>query len=108
MTNEEILRDWNQSKDRTKQIEILADLNCTDKAEIVDVLRRMGVPPEELPVVRRKKKQKSDDNEHIECVANYIAEMLKRKKEIKTELERIDEEIARVRFEIFGEMEEAR
>lgn len=108
MTNEEILRDWSQSKDKEKQIEILADLNCTGKTEIVDVLRRMGVPPEELPVVRRRKKQKSDDNEHIECVASYIAEMLKRKKEIKTELQRIDEEIARVRFEIFGETEEAR
>lgn len=51
MTNEEILRSWRQALDRTKQIQVLAELNLCGRSRIVEILIEGGVDPHELPSV---------------------------------------------------------
>lgn len=43
MSNEEIIRDYNQASNKSKQIRILADLNCCSPGEIRKVLAQAGV-----------------------------------------------------------------
>lgn len=54
MTVEEIIRNYTQAKDKSKQIGILADLNGCDKEKIRSILRTKGVP---LPTKGRPKKE---------------------------------------------------
>ena len=54
MTVEEIIRSYTESKDKSKQIGILADLNGCDKEKIRSILRTRGV---ELPTKGRPKKE---------------------------------------------------
>lgn len=56
MTVEEIIRNYTQAKDKSKQIGILADLNGCDKEKIRSILRTKGVP---LPTKGRPKKETS-------------------------------------------------
>ena len=44
MTVEEIIRNYTEAKDKSKQIGILADLNGCDKEKIRSILRTKGVP----------------------------------------------------------------
>lgn len=43
MTAEEIVRDYQQAKNKQKQIKILADLNCTSPSGIKSILAAAGV-----------------------------------------------------------------
>ena len=43
MTNEEICRSYQQARHKAKQIQILAELNACQKAEIIAVLEENGV-----------------------------------------------------------------
>lgn len=52
MTVEEIIRNYTEAKDKSKQIGILADLNGCDKEKIRSILRTKGVP---LPTKGRPK-----------------------------------------------------
>ncbi len=54
MTTEEIIRNYTEAKDKSKQIGILADLNGCDKEKIRSILRTKGVP---LPTKGRPKKE---------------------------------------------------
>lgn len=56
MTNEEIVRDYNAAANKSKQIKVLADLNCVSPGEIRAVLAKAGVPGVKMPerIVRRK------------------------------------------------------
>lgn len=58
MTANEILRDYRAAKSPMKQIGILADVNCCEKRDIVNILLEMGekVPGNFLPGKREKKK----------------------------------------------------
>lgn len=56
MTTEEIIRNYTEAKDKSKQIGILADLNGCDKEKIRSILRTKGVP---LPTKGRPKKETS-------------------------------------------------
>lgn len=57
MTANEILRDYRAAKSPMKQIAILADVNCCEKRDIVNILLEMGekVPGNFLPGKREKK-----------------------------------------------------
>lgn len=55
MTNEEILRNYRQAKDRRTQIRILADLNQCGTVRIVEILTEGGIPAEELPEIKKHK-----------------------------------------------------
>lgn len=56
MTVEEIIRNYTEAKDKSKQIGILADLNGCGKEKIRSILRTKGVP---LPTKGRPKKETS-------------------------------------------------
>ena len=57
MTANEIVRDYRAAKSPMKQIGILADVNCCEKRDIVNILLEMGekVPGNFLPGKREKK-----------------------------------------------------
>lgn len=56
MTNEEIVRDYRQAKDPAQAIQILADLNCAGRKDIVRILQSGGaqVPARFLGTVSDK------------------------------------------------------
>lgn len=60
MTNEEIVRDFNQAANRMKQISILAELNSCTKQDIVTVLVDAGC---EVPKVFLPKPKKAETPE---------------------------------------------
>lgn len=49
MTNEEIVRDYNAAANKSKQIKVLAELNCVSPGEIRAVLAQAGVPGVKMP-----------------------------------------------------------
>lgn len=49
MTKAEILRSWEEAKDKTNQVKVLAELNCTTQEIIVRVLKEQGVDSRRLP-----------------------------------------------------------
>jgi hypothetical protein len=55
MTNDEIVKSWQEAKDRTAQIKILAELNLCPKEVIIDILKQSGVDPRKLPRKRSGK-----------------------------------------------------
>lgn len=61
MTANEILRDYRAAKSPMKQIGILADVNCCEKRDIVNILLEIGekVPRNFLPGKREKKQTAS-------------------------------------------------
>ena len=59
MTRAEILKSYKEAKDKKNQITILADMNICSKQEIRDELIKAGVPGEELPKFRDKKRNRS-------------------------------------------------
>ena len=54
MTDGEILANFNQAKDPTGQVKILAELNATSVANIKRILMDRGVAPERLPWGRQR------------------------------------------------------
>ena len=60
MTNEEIVRDYLQARNKQKQIKILADLNQTSQSEIKAVLAAAGVAGVKAP--KRIVRQKTEGN----------------------------------------------
>lgn len=44
MSRDEIVRDYMAAKTPLRQIKVLAELNCTDKPTIVQILREAGCP----------------------------------------------------------------
>ncbi len=57
MTESEILRDYNLSKDQRAQLTVLADLNCTTARKIAEILIKQGVDINTLPAKYRPKKE---------------------------------------------------
>ena len=73
MTDEDILRSWNEAKDRCAQARILADLNVCSVDEIIDILKAQGVDGRQLP---RKKKAKPfllSEGEAVSAAADSTA-----------------------------------
>ena len=60
MTNEEIIRDYLQARNKQKQIKILADLNQTSQSEIKAVLAAGGVAGVKAP--KRIARQKTEEH----------------------------------------------
>ena len=56
MTNEEIVRDYNAAANKSKQVKVLADLNCVSPGEIRAVLAKAGVPGVKMPERIRPRK----------------------------------------------------
>lgn len=60
MTSEEIKRSYLNATDQREQIGILADLNLCQKDDIRNILIEQGIPEEELPKKRGRKKKQED------------------------------------------------
>lgn len=62
MTDGEICRDYHNAKDRSEQIQILADRNVTSRDKIIKVLLRNGEKVM-IPLARRGKRRKREMTE---------------------------------------------
>ena len=60
MSNEEIVRDYNQAANKSKQIKVLAELNCVSPGEIRAVLAAAGVAGVKKPDRIRPRKPDAD------------------------------------------------
>lgn len=112
MTDFEILTSYKQAKDQKDQVKILAQLNNTSIENINEILKSQGIDGRVLPRPRKKKenneknitskenykktnttKTKKDKTsiKSADDVTDYIYELLKRKKELSDEIEKINE-----------------
>lgn len=55
MSNEEIVRNYREAKDKAKQLGILAELNACDKQKIKDILTEGGIDYRSFPRSRKEK-----------------------------------------------------
>lgn len=88
MSNREIAYSYRTAMCPKKQIPILADLNCTSRAEIEDILRSEGI---DIPVRKKKRKKKEDE------------EMGETKEEASRQ--KMPEAVARILFKRLDELE---
>lgn len=74
MTAEEIVRDYQQAKNKQKQIKILADLNCTSPSAIKAILAEAGVEGVAAPkrMVHRSAPKQASVYDRIEAILNYL------------------------------------
>ena len=63
MSNEEIVRRYRQAKNKRSQVNILAQLNCCSKDEIIEVLKQEGITDKQLPRAERSDKGKKKSGE---------------------------------------------
>ena len=70
MTDKEILRDFNGAKKKSEQVQVLADLNCVSKDEMLDKLRELGVDEKDLK--SRQSRKKKVDKTLLEAAATEI------------------------------------
>lgn len=55
MSNEEIVRNYREAKDKAKQLGILAELNACDEQKIKDILTEGGIDYRSFPRSRKEK-----------------------------------------------------
>lgn len=63
MSNEEIVRRYKLAKNKRSQVNILAQLNCCSKDEIIEVLKQEGITDKQLPRAERSDKGKKKSGE---------------------------------------------
>lgn len=63
MSNEEIVRRYKLAKNKRSQVNILAQLNCCKKDEIIEVLKQEGITDKQLPRAERSDKGKKKSGE---------------------------------------------
>ena len=56
MSNDEIVRNYREAKDKAKQLGILAELNACDEQKIKDILTEGGIDYRSFPRNKREKK----------------------------------------------------
>lgn len=75
MTDEEIVRNYREAKNKREQVKILADLNCMSREEIIQILKDGGIKQQELPRNRGEKTQKkTEEKPEIRTVAERLEE----------------------------------
>lgn len=103
MTNEEIVRNYNEAKNKTAQIGILADLNCCPKSEIRNILREAGIKLSGNPnfgkaTIKKKPKAKDELKAAAEEIEKQEEEKTKRipdvvRHQLLEDIKKLDEEI---------------
>jgi hypothetical protein len=61
MTNPEILRSYQEAKNKREQVKILAQLNLCSQEAIVEILKEMGADGRQLPRLTPKKQEATSD-----------------------------------------------
>ncbi len=75
MTDEEIVRNYREAKNKREQVKILADLNYMSREEIIQILKAGGIKQQELPRNRGEKTQKkTEEKPEIRTVAERLEE----------------------------------
>ena len=76
MTENEIVRNYREAKNKREQVTILADLNRCCKEEIIDILLKNGVEQRELPQKRKPRKKPEEEKKHMasDTVASILAQ----------------------------------
>lgn len=118
MTPGEIVSNYNQARNKSEQVEILAQLNACKPEDIIDILRTNGVDGKSLPRGKYAKSTKTSDGDkcaphtarraaksrtttevcepkpvtNSDCMA-YIQSLHKRRTELKNEMKLIDAEL---------------
>lgn len=84
MTNEEIVREYSSSKDKRKQINILAQLNTCDASQIREILEAAGVemPKRKYTKAKPEEKPKKAKTESEELPTAIIKSLTMRINEI--------------------------
>lgn len=89
MSENEIVRDYRQAKNKGHQVGILAELNLCTKEEIISILKSNGVSQAELPRNRKKTEsegqskaesdvnQKQQEKEPVAAVTEELPEIVK-------------------------------
>ena len=71
MSNPDILRSYQEAKNKNEQIKILAQLNLCSQEAIVEILKDMGVDGRSLPrLLSKKPKASSDAVDHPDYYAD--------------------------------------
>lgn len=78
MSEQEIVRDYLESKNKGKQVGILAELNACSKDKIIEILKAGGVDSRQLPRTRGPKLKKAEVKGKVE---KKEPELLEEKKE---------------------------
>lgn len=77
MTENEIVRNYREAKNKREQVTILADLNSCSKDELIAILLKNGVDSRELPRKRKPKKnpeQEKKTQSATDTVASILAQ----------------------------------
>ena len=101
MSVDEICRNYRQAKDKREQIKILADLNCTNKDEIIKVLVDCGeMEPREIRTKKTAKKQAAELPEPVaHALFARIDELDKLIKPLEDQRNEIDKQMKPLRDE---------
>lgn len=78
MSENEIVRNYRESKNKREQVTILADLNRCDKEEIIAILLKNGVDQRELPR-KRKSKKSPEEEKKTQSATDTVASILARR-----------------------------
>jgi hypothetical protein len=69
MTNAEILKSYNEAKNKTSQVGVLAELNCCSKKKIIEILVKGGIDPAVFEKAADKPKvKKNKENPDEEAI----------------------------------------
>lgn len=100
MTDEEIVRNYREAKNKREQVKILADLNCMSREEIIQILKAGGIKQQELPRNRGEKTQKkTEEKPEIRTVAERLEEEEREKRKAgKADVPRILDSGERTEF----------
>lgn len=75
MTDNEIVRNYREAKNKREQVTILADLNRCEKEHIIDILLKNGVDQRELPR-KRKPRKNPEEEKKAKSATDTVASIL--------------------------------
>lgn len=86
MTESEICREYREAKCKNHQVDILAQLNCMEESEIVDILLEAGEKVRYFPFPRGKRIRRELSDKEYCCI------LTKRLEELEQKLEKMEKE----------------
>lgn len=86
MTESEICREYREAKCKAHQVDILAQLNCMEEAEVVDILLKAGEKVRYFPFPRGKRiRRELSDEEYCRILTKRLEELERKLAEMEKE-----------------------
>lgn len=86
MTESEICREYREAKCKAHQVDILAQLNCMEEAEVVEILLRGGEKVRYFPFPRGKRiRRELSDEEYCRILTKRLEELEQKLTEMEKE-----------------------